>query len=187
MDNTLEFPNREAFRQWLEENAPSKEGVWLLFGKKGGPKTLTATEALEEALCYGWIDGQMQSLDEQKYIKYFASRTANSKWSAKNKKTAQALLAAGRMAPRGMEAIDTAKKNGKWDAAASRKTIDEDELEAFRQLVQPHEPAYSNLLAMAPSVQKNYTGFYLDAKSEKTRESRLAKIIDRLNQNLKPM
>ena len=63
MSEILEFSDREAFRDWLQKNGTSSEGVWLLFGKKGGPATLSATEALEEALCYGWIDGQMQSLD----------------------------------------------------------------------------------------------------------------------------
>ena len=67
MSEILEFSNRAAFREWLHKNGTSSEGVWLLFGKKGGPTTLTAAEALEEALCYGWIDGQMQSLDSTKY------------------------------------------------------------------------------------------------------------------------
>ena len=66
MNEILEFSDRAAFREWLHKNGTSSEGVWLLFGKKDGPATLTATEALEEALCYGWIDGQMQSLDSTK-------------------------------------------------------------------------------------------------------------------------
>ncbi|MDR2932819.1 MAG: hypothetical protein LBV27_06890, partial [Oscillospiraceae bacterium] len=62
MDDVLLFPDRAAFREWLDKNGESSGGVWLVFGKKGGPKTLKAGEALEEALCFGWIDGQMQSL-----------------------------------------------------------------------------------------------------------------------------
>ena len=63
MENLLTFTNREEFRRWLQEHCLSEEGVWLLFGKAGGPKTIKAGEALEEALCFGWIDGQMQSID----------------------------------------------------------------------------------------------------------------------------
>lgn len=79
MTEYLRFGSRESFRFWLQENAALSGGVWLLFGKQGGPKTIKASEALEEALCFGWIDGQMQSLDESRYIKYFSVRrkTAN--------------------------------------------------------------------------------------------------------------
>ena len=68
----LIFETREDFRSWLTINAETSEGVWIVFGKSRSVKTLKATEALEEALCFGWIDGQMQSLDDTKYIKYFA-------------------------------------------------------------------------------------------------------------------
>lgn len=85
MNNTLQFTNRTKFRNWLDENCQSSAGIWLIFGKKGGPKTLTATEALEEALYFGWIDGQMQSIDDKTYQKYFAPRREKSRWSEKNK------------------------------------------------------------------------------------------------------
>lgn len=71
MDDLLQFASRKEFRAWLTENSRSSGGVWLLFGKAGGPKTLKAGEALEEALCFGWIDGQMQSMGETAYKKYF--------------------------------------------------------------------------------------------------------------------
>ena len=74
MSEILEFADREEFRSWLSEHCRSSAGVWLLFGKAGGPKTVKAGEALEEALCFGWIDGQMQSLDEKTYRKYFSLR-----------------------------------------------------------------------------------------------------------------
>lgn len=74
MNEILEFTNRGDFRKWLSENCQSDAGVWLLFGKAGGPKTIKAKEALEEALCFGWIDGQMQSLDDKTYKKYFSQR-----------------------------------------------------------------------------------------------------------------
>ena len=83
----LLFPTRADFRAWLQENAATSEGVWLVFGKTKTVVTLSANDALEEALCFGWIDGQMQSIDETKYHKYFARRRAKSVWFEKNKKS----------------------------------------------------------------------------------------------------
>ena len=83
MSEIMEFANREEFREWLSEHCLSNVGIWLLFGKAGGPKTIKAGEALEEALCFGWIDGQMQSIDDKTYKKYFSMRREKSKWSEK--------------------------------------------------------------------------------------------------------
>lgn len=74
MEETMIFDNRQKFREWLMVNCESSQGIWLLFGKKGGPKTIKANEALEEALCFGWIDGVMQSIDDTSYKKYFSLR-----------------------------------------------------------------------------------------------------------------
>jgi len=186
MDTKLTFADRQAFREWLGKNGTESDGVWLLFSKKGKFVTLSAAEALEEALCHGWIDGRMQSLDENSYKKYFARRVPKSKWSVKNKKLAQTLMEKGLMARKGLEAVECAKKNGLWDSA-KRTLIDDEQIRIFKKIIQPHAPAYNNLLAMSHSVQRTYTGFYLDAKSDKTRQARLEKIIDRLNRNLKPM
>jgi len=186
MGKILTFTDRQAFREWLGKYGTKSDGVWLLFGKKGKFATLSAADALEEALCHGWIDGQMQSLDDNAYKKYFARRIPKSKWSVKNKKLAQTLMEKGLMTRHGLEAIERAKKNGLWDNA-KRILINDDQIQMFKEIIQPYEPAYTNLLAMSHSVQRTYTGFYLDAKSEKTRQARLEKIIDRLNRNLKPM
>ena len=86
MSGTMEFSSREEFRKWLSKNCRTSPGVWLLFGKAGGPKTIKAGEALEEALCFGWIDGQMQSLGSKTYRKYFSMRREKSTWSEKNKR-----------------------------------------------------------------------------------------------------
>ncbi len=186
MDKILTFTDRQAFREWLGKYGAESDGVWLLFSKKGKFVTLSAADALEEALCYGWIDGQMQSLDDNNYKKYFARRVPKSKWSVKNKKLAQTLLEKGLMAQKGLEAIECATKNGLWDSA-KRILINDEQIQMFKKIIQPYETAYNNLLAMSHSVQRTYTGFYLDAKSDKTRQDRLEKIIDRLNRNLKPM
>jgi len=186
MNEMMEFSYREDFRKWLHDHCLSSSGVWLLFGKSGGPKTLTAAEALEEALCFGWIDRQMQSLDSTKYKKYFARRTANSKWSDKNKALAAKLEAQGIMTDSGRAKIAEAKKNGQWNAPKSPEISDE-QIAVLSDLLMKHEPAYTNFLAMSPSVKKTYTRAYFDAKTEAGRDSRLAWMIERLNKNLKPM
>ncbi|GEM_PF-1183767 len=97
MDKILTFADRQAFREWLGKYGTESDGIWLLFSKKGKYVTLSAGDALEEALCHGWIDGQMQSLDDNTYKKYFARRRPTSKWSVKNKKLAQTLREKGLM------------------------------------------------------------------------------------------
>ena len=86
----------------------------------------------------------------------------------------------------GLEAIESARKNGLWENA-KRILINDEQIQKLKEIIQPYEPANSNLLAMSHSVQRTYTGFYIDAKSDKTRQTRLEKIIDRLNRNLKPI
>ncbi len=186
MHEILEFAHRAAFREWLQKNGAHAQGVWLLFGKKGGPTTLTAAEALEEALCFGWIDGQMQSLDSMKYKKYFARRTTKSKWSDKNKALAEKLEEQGLMTEYGREKIAEAKKNGQWDASQS-PAITEDHIALLSDVLRKYEPAYTNFLAMSPSVKKTYARAYFDAKTDAGRESRLSWMVERLANNLKPM
>ena len=170
----------------MQGNASSDDGVWLIFGKAGGPKTLKASEALEEALCFGWIDGQMQKIDDVSYRKYFSQRRLNSKWSEKNKKLVAELEKHGLMTEHGRSKIEEAKVNGQWDAPKAPGITDED-IERIAQILEPYEKAHANFLGMSPSVRKTYTRAYLDAKTDAGREKRLAWMVDRLNQNLKPM
>lgn len=186
MNEILAFSNRGMFREWLCANERTSEGVWLLFGKKGGPQTLTATEALEEALCFGWIDGQMQSLDSTKYKKYFARRTANSKWSDKNKALAAKLEEQGIMTDSGRAKIAEAKSNGQWNAAKS-PAISDEHIAALSDLLKEYEPAYTNFQAMPPSVKRTYTRAYFDAKTDAGRDRRFTWMVERLAKNLKPM
>jgi uncharacterized protein YdeI (YjbR/CyaY-like superfamily) len=186
MNDILTFPNRNSFRNWLNENGENSGGVWLLFGKKGGPVTLSANDALEEALCFGWIDGQMQSLDEKHYKKYFAPRCANSKWSEKNKSLVAVLEKRGIMTDYGRAKIEEAKKNGQWDKPKSPPESDE-QVTILSDILRAYEPAFANFSAMSPSVKRTYTRAFLDANTAAGREQRLAWIVDRLNKNLKPM
>lgn len=186
MSKHLQFISRDEFRNWLRDNCMTKSGVWLLFGKLGGPTTIKANEALEEALCFGWIDGQMQSIDEKTYIKYFSARRKNSKWSDKNKTIALQLEKQGMMTDYGRAKIEEAKKNGQWDAQKSSAVTDE-QMVFLCNLLKKYEPAYANYLAMSISVKKTYARAYFDAKTEVGRDKRLSWMVERLNQNLKPM
>ena len=186
MNELLKFSDRMAFRSWLEENNESYNGGWLLFGKKKGSDTLSAHDALEEALCFGWIDGQMQSIDENTYKKYFSKRRVNSKWSEKNKKLVGELEQQGKMTDYGRAKLEEAKNNGQWDKPKS-PTITDEQIADLSKLLKEYEPAYTNFMAMSPSVKKTYTRAYYDAKTEAGRTSRMNWMIDRLNKNLKPM
>lgn len=180
------FETRADFRNWLNENCNTSSGIWLTFSKHASIKTLKASEALEEALCFGWIDGQMQSIDDTKYLKYFSSRRKTSKWSDKNKNLVKELEAKGMMTNFGRAKIEEAKKNGMWDVPKHEPITDE-QIQTLSELIKGIEPAYTNFNVMSPSVKKNYTGLYFDAKSDDAKKRRLGKIIDRLNLNLKPM
>jgi len=182
----MQFKDRAEFRKWLAENAYAEDGIWLVFGKTKDFVTLSAAEALEEALCFGWIDGQMKSIDNTKYLKYFARRRAKSAWSDVNKKKVEALREKGLMTEAGEKAVEEAKRNGAWDAPKGEPITDE-QVEAFAQRLIGISPACENFANMARSVRRSYTGRYLSFKSEEARQRDFAKIVDRLNQNLKPM
>lgn len=186
MSEHLQFTSRGEFRNWLKTNGMSGDGVWLLFVKSGGPKTIKASEALEEALCFGWIDGQMQSLDDKSYIKYFSERRKNSKWSEKNKAIVQILETQGMMTDYGRAKIEEAKNNGQWDKPKAPSITDE-QIAVLSDVLKEYEPAYTNFQAMSPSVQKTYTRAYYDAKTDAGRANRISWMVERLNKNLKPM
>ena len=186
MDEIMEFANREEFRKWLYDHCLSNDGVWLLFGKTGGPKTIKAGEALEEALCFGWIDGQMQSIDDKTYKKYFSMRRENSKWSEKNKTLVKKLEERGLMTDFGRKKIEEAQKNGQWDAPKPM-AVTEEQIEHLSALLEGYEPAFTNFQAMSLSVKKTYTRAYFDAKTDAGRERRIAWMVNRLDKNLKPM
>lgn len=186
MDDRMTFSCREDFRNWLCENCLSDTGIWVLFGKAGGPKTISAGEALEEALCFGWIDGQMQRMDEQTYCKYFSQRRENSKWSEKNKALADKLEEAGAMTDYGRKKIQEAKANGQWDAPKS-PPVTQEQIARVAAMLKAYGTAYTNFQAMSLSVQKTYTRAYFDAKTDAGREKRMLWMVDRLHRNLKPM
>lgn len=108
-----------AFREWLEEHGSDPTGVWLVLAKKNrpAPTTLNYDEALDEALCQGWIDGQLRRKDEDTYLQRFTPRRARSSWSQANVTRIERLTGEGRIRPAGLAQVEAAKADGRWDAA----------------------------------------------------------------------
>ena len=179
------FESQSAFHQYMQHHYATPTGFWVGFDKRPTPHKLLPEEALDIALCYGWIDGQIKSLDETYYVKYFAPRRPTSVWSTKNKKAVERLLQAGRLQPSGRAAIERSKKNGRWEKADALP--DDFSMEHFCSLLL-HDPlAATNYQAMSPSVQKIYAISYYALKKEESRARRLKVILERLRQNLRPM
>jgi uncharacterized protein YdeI (YjbR/CyaY-like superfamily) len=113
------FPDTEAWRLWLEEHHADKRGIWLVLAKKGTsePTSMGYQEALREALCQGWIDGQTKRRDDATFMQRFTPRRARSPWSARNVKIADRLVAEGRMKPAGVAEMERAKADGRWEVA----------------------------------------------------------------------
>jgi len=117
-EDGVTFATAEQFRIWIEANAETSDGIWVRISKKGcDTPTVSHPEALEIALCYGWIDGQKKPLDDLYWLQRFCPRKAGSKWSKINTENAVRLIQEGRMTPRGLAEIERAKADGRWDAA----------------------------------------------------------------------
>ena len=114
----VELADRSAWRRWLEDNHASTAAIWLKFAKKGcATPTVSYAEAIEEALCYGWIDGQVRAHDAHFYLQRFTPRRPRSKWSQINREKAERLLAEGRVRAAGLAQIEAARADGRWEAA----------------------------------------------------------------------
>ena len=112
------FATQKKWREWLEKNHSRSDGIWLrIFKKDSGKKTVTHDEALDEALCFGWIDGQRNKHDEISFLQKFTPRRARSIWSKRNQEKTAKLIKEGRMTPAGRGEIERAKKDGRWDRA----------------------------------------------------------------------
>ena len=129
------FPSQAAFAQWLAEHFDKSGGVWLQHAKKGAPvPSVTYQEALEVALCFGWIDGQKRSLDATHFLQHWTRRRARSLWSKVNREKVLRYIEEGKMQPAGLAEIERAKLDGRWDAAydsSSTATVPPELLAAF--------------------------------------------------------
>jgi len=173
---------KESWKLWLSENV-NHEGIWIQFEKNKDTLGIKPEEALDVALCYGWIDGVMKKVDEVYYIKYFTKRRPKSIWSTKNKASIERLIQSKEMTEYGLKVIEIAKKNGQWEQADNLpKGFDVNDF--LNQLI--HYPqAYENYIKMSPSTQKIYQYYYFSAKRDDTKAKRFNDIINRLEQNLK--
>jgi uncharacterized protein YdeI (YjbR/CyaY-like superfamily) len=115
---TLHFKRSADFRHWLEKNHMESDGIWLrIFKKDSHEKSLSYAEALDQALCYGWIDGQKKPFDNLSWLQKFTPRRPKSGWSKINTQHVERLIKAGTMAPAGIEAVEAAKADGRWESA----------------------------------------------------------------------
>jgi uncharacterized protein YdeI (YjbR/CyaY-like superfamily) len=112
------FASQAEWEAWLDEHHAASSGIWIKVAKKGsGAESITIPEALEVALCYGWIDSQRKPLDERFFLQRYSPRTRRSRWSRINREKAEQLIEAGRMKPAGLDTIEAARTDGRWDAS----------------------------------------------------------------------
>jgi uncharacterized protein YdeI (YjbR/CyaY-like superfamily) len=178
LTNTFEACDRAAWRDWLAQHHAAEREVWLVFYKKGcGTPSVTYEEAVEEALCFGWIDGLIRNIDDRRHARRFSPRLPGSQWSASNRARVQRLMRAGRMTPAG-EALLPAD----WEAAPEQVERPHPETAALPDFIQAAldaVPALGEKFGALPAnLRRAYLNFILDAKREETRQKRLAFVLD---------
>ena len=186
MENMLSFTNREDWRFWLEENYEKENYVWLtLYKKKFRKKGMTLQDAVEEAICFGWIDGKLKRLDTERFILRFSPRKARSVWSKINKERAEMLLKSGKMTDAGLVKIQEAKKNGLWESAYTNKTKEEIPLD-LKEALMKEKKAWDNFQRFANSYRNMYIGWVNSGKTAETRIKRIKKVVEQslLNKKL---
>jgi uncharacterized protein YdeI (YjbR/CyaY-like superfamily) len=182
---SIAFQSAKEWRTWLSKNAQDSNGVWLkIFKKDSKETTITYAEALEEALCYGWIDGQKKSLDKEAWLQKFCPRGPKSVWSKVNIGLIEKLVKAGKMKPEGLKAVASAKADGRWDMAydsPSKMTVPDDfikELSKNKKALEFYESLNkANLYSIAFRLQT--------AKKPETRQKRMEVILDMLSKGQK--
>lgn len=176
----ITFRKPEEFRQWLSENVKLSDGIWLRFAKKGsGEMSITYAQALDEALCYGWIDAQKKSLDEKSWVHRFCPRRPRSRWSKINIQHVERLIQAERMTPYGLEEIEKAKANGRWAAAYDSPRDAEPPADFLERLAQdPASLAFFKTLNRANVYAIVYR--LQTSKRPETREKRMQSILEML-------
>jgi uncharacterized protein YdeI (YjbR/CyaY-like superfamily) len=179
--------DRDEWRAWLAEHHAAEKELWLVFYKKHTGKPGVSYEgAVEEALCFGWIDGIGKSIDAEKYTLRFSPRKRNSVWSASNKKRVAKMIKQGRMTEVGLAKVNEAKKNGQWRKATQREdptNIPADLVKALRA----NKQAQQNFERLAPSHKKQFIWWIMDAKTDATRQRRIQKTVRLVAQNKKPI
>lgn len=177
--------SRKEWRQWLHKNHRSKQSVWLVYYKKNvGTPTISYNEAVDEALCYGWIDSTRKSMGDEQFMQFFCRRKPNSVWSKINKEKVQRLGEEGLMAAAGLESIDIARQNGSWTILdeVEELIIPADLDAAFN--VRPGASAY--FLTLSKSARKAILQWLVLAKRPETRNKRIEEIATLAAQQKRP-
>jgi len=169
--------SRDDWRAWLEKNHAAETEVWLVFLKKHTKQpNLSYNDAVEEALCFGWIDGIKRSLDEDRYMHRFTPRKPNSNWSKSNKQRVRRMQEAGRITEAGLSCVDEAKQNGNWDEPVEPRRDFEMPPE-LREQLQRNSKAAAFFESLAPSYQREYIAWIATAKKPETRQRRTEETI----------
>ena len=175
---------QKEWRKWLEKNHRSEKAVWLIIYKKGsGIQSTNYTEAVEEALCFGWIDSKANKKDDESYYQYFAKRKPESNWSKVNKEKVARLIEKGLMTSAGFESIEIAKRNGTWTAL--------DEVEELiippdlQLLFDKNIAAFENWKNFSRYIKRGILEWILNAKRSETRQKRIAETVELAEKNIK--
>jgi len=171
------FKNAAEWRTWLAGNHDKSSGIWLVFYKKdSGKPSISYETAIEEALCYGWVDSIIRKIDEEKYVRKFTPRRNNSKWSESNKKRVARLINQKRMVEPGLLKVTIAKKSGMWEKP-DRPQISFELPKEFKSALDKNHKAKQNFETLASSYQKHYIAWIAVAKKPETRANRIKESI----------
>ncbi|RUR75281.1 YdeI family protein [Chlorogloeopsis fritschii PCC 9212] len=184
--DTFYAKNRKEWREWLEQNHQISEGVWLVYYKvKSVKPSVKYSEAVKEALCFGWIDSKVKSLGEERYMQIFTPRKPKSVWSKLNKQYIEELIEQGLMTKAGLEKIEAAKKDGSWNTldAIEELIIPTD----LKQALEANETAKMHFEAFSNSSKKNILFWIESAKRQQTRLKRIEQTIIAAAQNKNPL
>lgn len=181
---TFHASTRDAWRKWLQDHHATAKSVWLIIYKKdSGVPSVYYPEAVEEALCFGWIDSKVNKRDAQSRYQYFARRKPKSNWSRINKAKVEKLIAEGLMTPAGLEMVALAKRNGSWTALdeVEKLIVPEDLQLAFDQ----NQAAFAHWQKFPPSTKRGILEWILNAKRPETRQKRIEETVALAEQNIR--
>jgi len=182
----LTFNNREEWRTWLAANHASEREVWLLYHKKvTGIESIPYDDAVEEALCYGWIDSIIKKLDETRYVRKFTPRKENSQWSAVNIRRVERLIQTGRISEQGLRLVEAAKQNGRWYQPGQKPKVRFPVHLEFEAALEDNPKAKRTFEGLAPTYQQQYLGWIGVAKRADTRAKRIKESLQLLEEGLK--
>ena len=180
------FKNRQEWRAWLEENHGKASEIWLVFYKvKVKKESIKYEEAVEEALCFGWIDSMVKRIDDEKHMQKYTPRKARSNWSASNKARVERLMKEQLMTESGLKSVEIAKENGSWDRLDSIEVRLETP-QVLSDALQKDQKAKQAYEALAPSRKKQFLWWIESAKREETKNRRVKETLKLLVENRRP-